>query len=103
MAKLKKTNTVVWGISIDSPADNNAFAKQIGVTFPLLSDMNKTVMERYGILQPNKVDGMTFHWALRTTILVDKHGIIRHIQYGNTAINPNSAIAACVNLPHHGK
>ncbi len=103
MAKLKKTSTVVWGISMDSPAANAAFAKQIGVTFPLLSDMNGTVLQRYGILQPAHVAGMTYHWALRTTIVVDKHGVIRHIEYGNTAINPNSAVAACVNLPHHGK
>lgn len=83
---------------MDSPAANAAFAKQIGVTFPLLSDMGGTVLQRYGILQPVHMQGMTFHWALRTTILVDTHGVIRHIEYGNTAINPNSAVAACLNL-----
>ena len=43
MAKLEASDTVVLGISIDSPAANAAFAKQIGVTFPLLSDGWKTV------------------------------------------------------------
>lgn len=86
---------------MDSPAANAAFAKQIGVTFPLLSDMGGAVLKRYGILQPQTVHGLTFHWALRTTILVDTHGRIRHIEYGSTAINPNTAVAACVNLSHH--
>ncbi|PYU02919.1 MAG: peroxiredoxin, partial [Acidobacteria bacterium] len=38
------TDTVVFGISIDSPAANGAFAEKIGVTFPLLSDMNRKVL-----------------------------------------------------------
>jgi len=41
MAKLEASDAVVFGISIDSPAANNAFAQKIGVTFPLLSDMNR--------------------------------------------------------------
>jgi peroxiredoxin len=40
MPKLEANGSVVFGISKDSPAANNAFAQQIGVTFPLLSDMN---------------------------------------------------------------
>jgi len=101
MPKLKDSNTVVVGISKDSPAANNAFAKQIGVTFPLLSDMNGTVMEKYGILQKTTQHGQPFEWARRTTFVVDKQGIIRHIQQGTTAVNPNNAVAVCLDL--HGK
>jgi peroxiredoxin len=101
MPKLTANNTVVLGISKDSPAANNAFAQQLGVTFPLLSDMNGTVMEQYGILQKNKVQGQDFEWARRTTFVVDEQGIIRHIQQGTTAINPNNAVAICLDL--HGK
>ena len=66
MAKLEASDTVVLGISIDSPAANAAFAKQIGVTFPLLSDMNKKVLVAYGILRPYDVEGDKFEWAERT-------------------------------------
>ena len=99
MPKLEANDTVVLGVSKDSPAANNAFAEQIGVTFPLLSDMNGTVMEQYGILQKNKVQGQDFEWARRTTFVVDKQGIIRHIEQGTTAVNPNSAVAICLDLP----
>lgn len=101
MPKLQASDTVVLGVSKDSPAANNAFAEQIGVTFPLLSDMNGTVMEQYGILQKNKVQGQDFEWARRTTFVVDKQGIIRHIEQGTTAVNPNSAVAICLDL--HGQ
>jgi peroxiredoxin Q/BCP len=98
MPKLKANDTVVLGVSRDSPAANAAFAKQIGVTFPLLSDMNARVMERYGILQKTSIKGVPFEWARRTTFVIDKEGIIRHIQQGNTAINPNDAVAVCLDL-----
>jgi peroxiredoxin Q/BCP len=101
MPKLTSNDTVVLGISRDSPAANAAFAKQIGVTFPLLSDMNTTVMQRYGILQKISRDGQHFAWARRTTFVIDKKGVIRHIQQGNTAINPNDAVAVCMDLHNH--
>lgn len=101
MPKLEANDTEVFGISKDSPFANDAFAKQIGVTFSLLSDMNGTVMEKYGILQKADVKGQQFEWARRTTFVVDKQGVIRHIEQGTTAINPNTAVTICVDL--HGK
>ncbi len=89
---------MVLGISIDSPAANDAFAKQIGVTFPLLSDMNRKVLTEYGILKKYSVKGDEYEWAERTTFVVDKQGIIRHIEQDATAINPNTAISICVDL-----
>jgi len=88
----------VLGISIDSPAANDAFAKQIGVTFPLLSDMNRKVLTQYGILKKYDVKGDAYEWAERTTFVVDKQGIIQHIEQGGTAVNPNNAVSVCLDL-----
>ena len=38
IAKFESTDTQVFGMSVDSVPANREFAKQIGVTFPLLSD-----------------------------------------------------------------
>ena len=101
MAKLDANNTVVFGISIDSPAANAVFAKQLGLTFPLLSDMNHKVLTRYGILKKYDVKGDAYEWADRTTFVVDEKGIIQHVQEGNSAVDPNNAVAVCTDL--HGK
>lgn len=98
MAKLNASDTVVLGISIDSPAANAAFAKQIGVTFPLLSDMNRKVLTAYGILKPYDVKGENYEWANRTTIVVDKEGKIQHIEQGDGAVNPNTAVSICTDI-----
>jgi glutaredoxin-dependent peroxiredoxin len=90
---------VVFGISIDSPAANDAFAEKIGVTFPLLSDMNRKVLKQYGILKSYNVQSDDYEWAQRTTFVIDKAGVIQHVEEGNGAVNPNNAIAVCTSLP----
>ena len=95
MAKLEATDSVVFGISIDSPAANNAFAQKIGVTFPLLSDMNRKVLKEYGILKMYNVQKEEYDWAQRTTFVVDKKGIIQSVEEEASAINPNNAVAVC--------
>ena len=99
MAKLEASDAVVFGISIDSPAANNAFADKIGVTFPLLSDMNRKVLKEYGILKMYNVQKEEYDWAQRTTFVVDKSGVIQSVEEEASAINPNSAIAVCTKLP----
>jgi peroxiredoxin len=83
---------------MDSPAANAAFAKQIGVKFPLLSDMNHKMLTSYGILKTYDVQGEGYQWALRANIVVDKDGIIQHIEGGDSAVDPNTAMTMCLDL-----
>ena len=80
------------GISIDSSFANAEFAKKIGVEFPLLSDMTRKVTKSYGILNDEN------QFANRTTFVVDKQGIIQHIEEGKSAVDPNGAIVICLDL-----
>lgn len=88
-------------MSIDGPPANAAFAKEIGVTFPLLSDMNHKVLTAYGILKKYPMGGDEYEWARRTTFVIDKEGKIQHIDYDESAINPNTAVTICTGL--HGQ
>jgi peroxiredoxin len=83
---------------LDSPAANAAFAKQIGVTFPLLSDMNKKMLKSYGILKGYDLHDDTFEWALRANIVIDKQGVIQFIEEGDSAVDPNTALTMCTTL-----
>ena len=84
------------GISVDSSPANRAFAEQIGVKFPLLSDFQRTVSKEYGILN------VQHGFANRTTFVVDKQGIIRHIEKDAEAIDPSGALKMC-SLEEHRK
>ncbi len=83
---------------MDSPAANAAYAKQINIKFPLLSDMNHKMLTSYGILKTYDVKGENYQWALRANIVIDKDGIIRHIEGGDSAVNPNTAVSVCTDL-----
>lgn len=90
--KIDLNDTEVFGISIDAPPSNAEFAKKIGVTFQLLSDMSRKVSKDYGILN----DQMQF--ANRTTFVLDKNGVIQHIEDGKSAVDPTNAITICTGL-----
>ena len=74
---------------MDSFAANKRFAEDIGVKFPLLSDWKRRVVRDYGIFDEERGFGT------RATFVVDKEGIIRHIEQGRTAIDPSGAYQAC--------
>jgi peroxiredoxin len=87
---------------LDSPPANAAFAKQIGVTFPLLSDMNRKMLKSYGILKGYNVQDETYEWALRANIVIDKQGIIQLVDEGDSAVDPNTALTMCTTLHKKG-
>ena len=82
------------GVSVDSQFANKAYAQQIGVTFPLLSDFTRAVTTQYGILNDK------FPVAHRTTFVIDKDGVIQHIDREKDALDPSGAGAACSRLEH---
>lgn len=90
--KIDTNDTEVFGISIDSPFANAKFAQEIGVKFQLLSDMTRKVSKEYGILNEEQ------QFAMRTTFVVDKNGMIQHVEEGGSAVDPTNAISVCTSL-----
>jgi peroxiredoxin len=83
---------------MDSPAANAAFAKQIGITFPLLSDMNHKMLKNYGILKGYDVQSETYEWARRANLVIDKQGVVQFIEADESAVDPNTALSMCTTL-----
>ena len=67
-------DTVVVGISVDNTWSLEAFKKERGIDFPLLSDFypHGAVSQQYGLLYPNGA-------SHRAVIGIDKEGIVRYI------------------------
>ena len=89
LKKLEATDTQVLGVSMDSPISNKAFADQIGVTFPLLSDWGGKVTRDYGIYKDE------YHAARRVNFLVGKDGKIIEEQVDKDAIDPTKIVDTC--------
>ena len=91
---LEEADTQVLGVSMDSAFANNAFAQQIGVTFPLLSDWGGEVTRKYGVYSP-KIKA-----PKRINFLIGKDGKIMEMQVDDEAIDPTKLVTACERKKH---
>jgi peroxiredoxin len=89
LQKLEAADTQVLGVSMDSAFANKAFADQIGVTFPLLSDWGGDVTRKYGVY----VD--QYKAPRRINFLIGKDGKILEEQVDRDAIDPKKIVDAC--------
>lgn len=84
--RFKKANSVIIGVSPDSVESHKKFAEKFQLPFILLSDENKTVLEKYGVWQEKSMYGRKYMGVVRTTFLIDEKGIIRKI-YPKVKVN----------------
>ena len=89
LKRLDATDTQVLGVSMDSAFSNKAFADQIGVTFPLLSDWGGKVTREYGIYKDQ------YQAARRVNFLITNDGKIAEEQVDKDAIDPKKIVDAC--------
>ena len=71
-----KKKTVVLGVSTDSPASHAKFAEKFELPFPLLSDADHKVCEKYGVWVEKNMYGKKSMGLQRSTFLIDKQGKI---------------------------
>ena len=71
-------NAEVYGISVDSPFAQEAWANQEKIAVKLLSDLNKAVTKAYDVVFPGLAGiGDT---AARAAVVIDKAGTIVHVE-----------------------
>jgi len=87
--EFKARNTQVIGVSVDSHFSHFAWANLDrkeggikGVSFPLVSDLNKTIAADYGVLLAGGV-------ALRGLFIVNEKGILKHITVNDNSLGRN--------------
>ncbi len=76
LAAYEGLNAAVYGISVDSPFAQEAWAQKEGIKLTLLSDLNKKTAEAYGVLLPD-LAGFGAASA-RAAFVIDKAGVIRY-------------------------
>jgi peroxiredoxin Q/BCP len=79
LAAIKRKDAVVLGVSADSIDSHAKFAKKHSLTFQLLSDEKKSVIKAYGVWKEKTMYGKKYYGIERTTVVIDKNGIVRHI------------------------
>ncbi|WP_163722769.1 thioredoxin-dependent thiol peroxidase [Mycolicibacterium psychrotolerans] len=81
LAELNEAGLDVVGISPDKPEKLAKFRDKEGLTFPLLSDPDRSVLEAWGAYGEKTMYGKTVQGVIRSTFVVDEKGKIEVAQY----------------------
>lgn len=81
LASLQGAGYSVVGVSPDPVEKLAAFAEAEQLTFPLVSDVEKSVLEAYGAWGEKKNYGRTVVGVIRSTVVVDPQGTVELAQY----------------------
>ena len=75
----KFKNTIILGVSSDSPERHRKFIDKYNLPFELIADENKKICMKYGVWQEKKLYGKTFMGIVRSTFIIDKAGTVKKI------------------------
>ena len=85
----------VIGISPDDCLTHAQFRDDHGLAVRLLSDQETEVCQLYDVWRAREVDGLRKMGVLRSTFIIDKDGVVRHVLYN---VSPRGHAAAVFNL-----
>jgi len=96
-SKLRAAGTEIFGVSVDNEVSHQKFIKKFSLNFPLLSDIKKEVVKKYGVWGASEIFdfaarrnsksfvrdksfmGRIFKGVRRTTFLISPDGKIAHV------------------------
>ncbi|QQG36880.1 MAG: thioredoxin-dependent thiol peroxidase [Micavibrio aeruginosavorus] len=79
LAAFRRLKTQVIGISKDSVKKHDKFKEKYDLNFPLLSDEDSKICEKYGVWVEKSMYGKKYMGIERSTFLIDAEGKIAHI------------------------
>lgn len=74
-----RCDCIIVGVSPDDCLTHAEFRDQHGLSIRLLSDTETEVARLYDVWQEKEVDGVKKMGVARTTFIIDKQGVIRHV------------------------
>ena len=87
---LKGKNAQILGISVDSPFANKVFAEHHNLNFPILSDYNRNIIEKYDVVMPSLGKLKDYKAAKRAIFVIDNDQKIKYKWVSdNPLIEPN--------------
>ena len=92
--ELKKLGVTVLGVSPDNITSHKKFCDKEKLNFPLLADVQKKVVEKYGVWVEKLMYGKKYMGVQRDSFLIGKDGkILKHYEKVKPAKHPGEVIA----------
>jgi peroxiredoxin Q/BCP len=93
---LQKRGVVVLGVSADGGESHQKFIKKYKLPFPLLSDKDRAVMEKYGAYGEKMMYGKKTVGVIRSTVWIGPDGKVKKhwARVANAEKHPDQVLAA---------
>ena len=98
LAPLRAAGYEVVGISPDTPEKQKKFEEKESLTYPLLSDPDKAVMDAYGAWGEKSLYGKTVTGVIRSTIVVAEDGTVELAKYNVKATGHVASLSKALGL-----
>jgi len=72
--EINESGAVVLGVSADSVDSHKKFAQKFNLNFPILSDVDKKMVQAYGVWKEKSLYGRTVMGVERSTFVIDEEG-----------------------------
>ncbi len=69
----------VVGVSVDDEKKHRSFKEKHGLNFPLIADVDKQLVEQFGVWQEKSMYGRKYMGTVRTTFIINEEGVIENI------------------------
>jgi peroxiredoxin Q/BCP len=78
-AELTERGYKILGVSADSQRKQSNFKKKFKFPYPLLADVDKSVIKAFDVWGPKQFMGRTFDGIHRITFVIDEQGVIEKV------------------------
>jgi thioredoxin-dependent peroxiredoxin len=78
-SKLKQLGAIVLGVSADTAESHSKFRDKYDLNFPLLSDLDHKVAEKFGAWREKNMYGKKSMGIQRSTFLIDRNGKVAKV------------------------
>lgn len=78
-SELRKAGYQILGVSVDNEKSHKKFIEKQQLPFPLIADVDKKLVEAFGVWGEKTLAGRKYMGTFRTTFLIDENGVIENI------------------------
>ena len=78
-SQLKSLGYSIVGVSVDNSASHLKFISKYELPFPLIADIDKTLVKQMGVWGEKSMYGRKYMGTFRTTFIINEEGIIEKI------------------------
>jgi len=77
--ELTQAGFEVIGVSVDDEGKHQKFKEKHALNFPLIADVDKQLVEQFGVWQEKSMYGRKYMGTVRTTFIINEEGVVEQV------------------------